>query len=53
MIDLREELSQLTLTYEKKYGLEFKNKLRVFIGLTLIQWGCQLCGINFKEEDND
>ncbi len=50
MIDLCEQMRQMTITVEKKHGIEFKNKWRVFVGLKLIQWGCRLCGISFEDE---
>jgi hypothetical protein len=49
-INLREQMRHVTITVERQYGIFFESKWRVFIGLTLIQWGCRLCGINFEDE---
>jgi hypothetical protein len=50
-VDLREQLRHVTLTAERQYGITFRNAWRVYLGLTVVQLGCALAGINFEEPD--
>ena len=52
MIDLREQMHQVTITAEMKHNIKFKNKWIVFLGLGFIRFGCLLSGINY-ETPND